>query len=351
MAIYKIFPNKDTTIYPDKPQINTGKDEILEIIPTDEGSSRFLIGFDQSEINGIYDFIPNKETFSAELKIFKAHLENINRESTIELHPVLKAWDTGTGRYGDVPYNKSGASWLNATVSSSWITPGGDFNPYISSSYEFNIGPYNYSSDLSFNVSGIIEGWAIGSTFDYTFDNTFQNEVPGNGFLFKVNDEEYNESIFKFYSRDTHTIYSPQLILKWDDSVYEVDDDDGVIDNRNFIMSINHKNFYSLDEIPVFDINVAERYPKRTFTTEFLYGHKHLPINAWYAIKDITTNEYVIPFDDDYTKISSRNGRSYFQLFLDGLQPERSYRVLVKILLNEGVFLFENPTSFKIKNY
>ena len=50
MAVYKIFPSKDTTLYSMFPNMNTGLDEIIEasetsIAPTDPNPqvSRFLI--------------------------------------------------------------------------------------------------------------------------------------------------------------------------------------------------------------------------------------------------------------------------------------------------------------------
>ena len=64
MAIYKIFPSKDATIYSMFPTMNTGLDEIIEatltsIAPNDPNpqTSRFLIKFEQDEIE---DVINNK---------------------------------------------------------------------------------------------------------------------------------------------------------------------------------------------------------------------------------------------------------------------------------------------------
>lgn len=63
MAVYKIFPVKDTTIYSLYPSRNTGLDEIIESSITIENSSaepqtsRFLVQFNSTEIN---DIINNK---------------------------------------------------------------------------------------------------------------------------------------------------------------------------------------------------------------------------------------------------------------------------------------------------
>jgi hypothetical protein len=58
MAIYKIFPEKDATLYTQNQVMNTGLDEILEastyLLNDAAQSSRYLIKFSQNEINGVY---------------------------------------------------------------------------------------------------------------------------------------------------------------------------------------------------------------------------------------------------------------------------------------------------------
>ena len=58
MAIYKIYPYKDSTLYSFYENANMGLDSILEVGSplTSDGSSgvfRFLLAFDQSEITDI----------------------------------------------------------------------------------------------------------------------------------------------------------------------------------------------------------------------------------------------------------------------------------------------------------
>ena len=55
MAVYKIFPEKDATLYSQYPAMNAGIDEIIEATTAEavDGSptvSRFLVQFPQSEI-------------------------------------------------------------------------------------------------------------------------------------------------------------------------------------------------------------------------------------------------------------------------------------------------------------
>jgi len=57
MAIYKIFPSKDASLYTLVPSKNTGLDEILEASTTIEQASpqvsRYLLEFSQTEINNL----------------------------------------------------------------------------------------------------------------------------------------------------------------------------------------------------------------------------------------------------------------------------------------------------------
>jgi len=59
MAIYKIFPSKDASLYTLVPSKNTGLDEILEASTTIEQASpqvsRYLLEFSQTEINNFVE--------------------------------------------------------------------------------------------------------------------------------------------------------------------------------------------------------------------------------------------------------------------------------------------------------
>ena len=92
------------------------------------------------------------------------------------------------------------------------------------------------------------------------------------------------------------------------------------------------------------------KYPDRTFLTSSLYTTNYfLPESqSLYAIKDTETNEFVIDFDNEYTRISSDYSSSYFDLYCNGLEPERYYTILVKTSIGGVVKVFDENIMFKI---
>ena len=67
-----------------------------------------------------------------------------------------------------------------------------------------------------------------------------------------------------------------------------------------------------------------------------------------YAIKDSKTNEYVIDFDSSYTKISADENCSYFNIYMNGLEPERYYTALIQININGETKIFDSDLEFKV---
>ena len=64
---------------------------------------------------------------------------------------------------------------------------------------------------------------------------------------------------------------------------------------------------------------------------QFTLNNYYLPeSSSLYAIKDLDNNEMVIDFDSNYTRISSDSVSSYFDVYMNGLQPERYYKILIK---------------------
>jgi hypothetical protein len=87
MAVYKLFPSKDASIYSFYPTMNTGIDSIIEIGNLNVNYDpvpqvfRFLVQFDQSEIEDVIDNKIGGTNFSSSLKCFIATAQGVKGES------------------------------------------------------------------------------------------------------------------------------------------------------------------------------------------------------------------------------------------------------------------------------
>jgi hypothetical protein len=69
-----------------------------------------------------------------------------------------------------------------------------------------------------------------------------------------------------------------------------------------------------------------------------------------YAIKDLDTNEFIVDFDPLYTKISCDSTGNYFDVYMNGLEPERYYKILIQTTINGNTIVKDNNYYFKIVN-
>ena len=76
----------------------------------------------------------------------------------------------------------------------------------------------------------------------------------------------------------------------------------------------------------------------------------YLPTSSFYAIKDLDTNEFVIDFDTTYTQISADSESNFFTIYMNGLQPERYYQILVKTIIDGSTLILDDKNYFKVVN-
>ena len=144
MAVYKLFPSKDASVYSAYPAMNTGLDPILDIFNTFPSISptpqvaRSIIKFDQSEIEEVIDSIAKVtgswNEWSGSLKAYVAKATNVVLNSNLEIYPLSGSWNNGTGQYLDNKINGTGVSWVYEDYSGSrpWVTAG--FPPLLTGS-------------------------------------------------------------------------------------------------------------------------------------------------------------------------------------------------------------------------
>jgi hypothetical protein len=56
----------------------------------------------------------------------------------------------------------------------------------------------------------------------------------------------------------------------------------------------------------------------------------------------------VFDFDTTYTKISADNTSNYFDIYMDGLQPERYYRLLIKTEIDGSTSIVDTDQTFMV---
>ena len=67
-----------------------------------------------------------------------------------------------------------------------------------------------------------------------------------------------------------------------------------------------------------------------------------------YSIRDAYSEEEVIPFDTNYTRLSHDAESSFFKVYMNGLQPERYYRILIKHENLDGITIYDDDYFFKV---
>jgi hypothetical protein len=359
MAIYKIFAAADATLYSAYPEQNTGLDEILEVgcknaqIPTAVLQSnsaddirRSVVLFSNSDLQAAYNLVSGSN-WSSNLRLYFADAENLTTTYNLEVRQVSQSWTMGTGKFLDSPEIKNGVSWKNNTQTTAWTSPTDYFNTIGGGNWIGNINitqsfDYKSNKDLNVDVTQISQNWLISGS---------QN----NGFMIKLSAsiEENTGSYIdlSFFSVDTHTIYPPTLEFKWNDSQYNTGSLSVVSNNNTIITLGNNPNVFKNDTAKyIFTVNARDKYPVRAFTTSSIYTvNKALPSSSYWALQDVKTEEMVVDFDSTYTKISCNSNGSYFPIYMNGLEPERYYKVLVKVNLPTGESIdIDGNNIFKI---
>jgi hypothetical protein len=406
MAIYKLFPEKDSTLYSQFPAQNTGLDSILEastyFIPTNTEVSRFLVKFSQSEIEDVINnkisgsvtdatgsLLTESRAFESNLRCFIADVNGLSSDTTLEVYPVYSSWNMGTGKKSDIPKTENGCSWQFRLSSGSgdWITSGfpsnvtgsapdnkpGGGNWYFGAGLGLDVEAtqsLNYSSDKDINVN-------VTNAVRLFNSGTIANE----GFIVKQSDNTEFDAVtsdvatIQYFSIDTNTIYPPQLEFKWRDWIYantssfftpsgsaeeiasgsgsySTIDTSSIINTSKLVATLaNNGRDFRRDSIQKFYINCRPQFPTRTFETGSTYNNNFfLPTASYYAIKDLHTNEFIIDFDTNYTQISADLDGSYFKLYMNGLEPERYYQVLIKTEVEGSTLILDDNYYFKVIN-
>ena len=322
MAIYKIFPSADASIYSLYPAKNTGLDSIIEvsvknsILSGSDDIRRSLILFSDSDITKIKNL--KSGSWDAYLKLYLANAENLSIPYNLQFAQLTNLWTMGTGKFVNDPEIRNGVCWYSTSSYSSsvntWTNPsyyltsgGGSWNATIASQ-SFS---YQDSKDINANVTSIVTNWFNG--------NSNCGIIMKHSASIENNPKSY--LTLNYFSRDTHTIYPPCLEIGWDDSSYITGSLKTITTSEAVIGISNNPG------------TIKSSTDKYTF-----------------RIQDVKTEDTIISFNDNYTKISCDSKGNYFNIYISGLEPERYYKIIVKTLLDSGEsFVTEGDNSiFKI---
>ena len=369
---YSIFPEKDATLYEISSSQNTGLDEILELKNTQALSagspvpynSRILLKFDvtaisQSIVDG--DINSNAKFY---LRLYTTKAEELPLSYSLETFPVSQSWEMGTGRYYNFPKTTEGTSWKyrdGQLASNQWTTEsfaagstGGSVTENGGGTWWTVSGSaqqeFNYSeTDLHLDVTTIVKNWMTGSV-------SVGGGIPNDGFMVKRVDADETEvtsgslGSIQFFSRDTHTIYPPKLDVAWDDSAFATGSLSELTSSEKVVYFRGSKHEYPSGSRVRFRLRGRERFPQKSYVTTASYttSNYFLPTSSYYSIKDAHTEDTVVDFDDSYTKISCDSDGNYFDVWMEGMQPERYYRFILKVEQNKLIEFFDNDYLFKV---
>ena len=369
---YFEYATKDTTLYERSSSMNTGLDEILEINKdvNPDGSvvyaSRALIKFDLTYISKSISsgLIPSSSNFPKfYLNLYDANSRALNISQKLYGYPVSQSWDLGDGRSDSVPELQDGATWRwrdNSNTKTYWASVTGSGGTWFSGSgYEASQSFTHEPADLRMDVTDIAWKW-------------LHSTVPNEGFMLKRSGSvgnsgsaEENDTTryghFSFFSRETHTIYPPKLEVVWDDSTWATGSLSALssanLEDMNLYMRGLRPKYKENSKIK-FRVVGRERFPERTYsaTNQYQTGYntvKYLPSGStYYEIKDAYTEDVIVPFGSG-SKVSCDSTGNYFNLWLNGLQSERFYRINYKVVSGSGtadetVQYFDEKHSFKV---
>jgi hypothetical protein len=260
----------------------------------------------------------------------------------------------GTGRTSNLPETTDGVSWkwVNGVSGSTWKT--GSFPTNITASYlTSSIGGGDWYNNLestqsfTFITPKDIEIDVTNTTISWSNGN-----INNNGLILKhSNTLEFSTSSYfetKYFSGNTHTIYPPCLEIRWNDFKYNTGSL-STVTNENIVITLgNNIGNFNQDSVHRFRVNVRDKYPVRTFQTSSVYlNNKLLPTSSYWSIVDLDSSEVVIDFNE-YTKLSADSNGNYFDLYMNGLQPERYYKIMIKTEISNNTLIIDDKYYFKI---
>ena len=338
---------------------NFGKDQILEVKKEFFNNSfnhqtRALVNFAGTDFTELSKSVSDGTIASNAqyfLRLFEAEGNSeISGDYTLDIKPISQSWVEGTGKFGDDPKNTNGCSFENRSnpiggTATTWDTAGVSVLSISSSTQTFS----NQSPDVEVDVTDMVNVWLSGSYSNY-------------GMLVRFSGSQETDSTtfghLKFFSRHTHTIYSPRLEIRWDDHSPCTGSNTGSLNELtmsgladNFLYMRGLRESYKVGERVKFRVGARKRYIQKTFSNsvQTVTGSFIPESSGSYAIKDMATDEFIVPFSG-YTSMSCDTEGPYFNQWLDGFYPDRAYKIQLKLKYDDGQEqVFDDDFEFIVK--
>ena len=349
---YFLTASKDASIYLQQSNQNTGLDEILEVSKVYYGNikdiAKSLIKFEVGFLSA--SLVDTSISMSeATLVLKETETNEIPLEYTLYVNAVSGAWEMGNGtRFDNI--STAGVTWNYREGDSQleWIE--NSLSPQTTSSNANGTGGtwytqyesskvYNYeTADLIVDVKSILQAWMSGS-------------IQNDGFVIRFGIEEEKDTLdygqIKFFSKETNTIFQPKIRIGWDDQTY----DSGsltALETEDMIVSPKLAEEYKIGSIPKIRINAREKYPLKTFVNSFAYQTtKYLPTSSYYQIRDLASDDIIVPFSD-YTKLSCDSNGNYMKVNFSNWEAGRAYKIEFKVVYDGQIYYFDDDNTFRL---
>ena len=367
-----IYPNKDSYVYEVNlnDEYNFGADENL-ILKKDfdgaeglNGVSRLLLQFDLTETSKsiVSGDITNPNFY---LRLYEQKSSELSPRYDLKAYPLSSSWVEGTGYTNQNPNPRNGVSWVrrdenfdntkwslvndpNADSGSRSVAGGGVW--ITGNGYEASQSFSYQSPDINMNVTDIVNNWLGGS-----------NQITNNGFIVKWSgsfENSVSESgDISYFSKEGHTVYSPQLEVRWDDHLPCTGSNTGsltqlTIDGTedNYLYMINLRKEYKETEVPKFRVGGRKRYQtKSASTSKSTTSPLFVPEKSGsYSITDVVTGKIIVPFGEQ-SYLSCDSTSNYFKQRLDGFITNRKYRIKLRLQTDDNKkLIFDNDFEFKV---
>ena len=146
--------------------------------------------------------------------------------------------------------------------------------------------------------------------------------------------------------------------MKWDDHIPATGSNTGSLSAldvtgnvENYLYPMHLRDSYKENETIKFRFGARKRYIQKTFSTSTqTISSSYIPFSSGsYSIIDMATNESVVPFSS-YTTMSCDTVSNYFTQDLNAFEPNRAYKILIKVNHNDGQeIIYDNDFEFILR--